>query len=426
LDTEEPVESPTYDAFDSLLGGGDNRVEASQKATFDECEDTDEFHKEDKMSPVNNNQKNTAGRKHNNKNSSRIQAALSLLASKERVDARVFQANAAGVLVSLSSDKKPRKHHSDHQENQITAFVPFSQLSKEHAKKVVDAQKKAKISLGASADDDPAVIRKAGMSVLLNNVLQVTVLSVDEDQQRVVCTERTDNRNRAPALTESVAKKISSRIGEIVQNATVCNITDFGVFVTFHLPGIADDDDQASLVGLVYSSELCWDERSSLDISIGDRVKAQIIHVDVEKRHIFLSIKRTEPNPLLETLDQLLATPQQRDVSLSSNAAAGSSRETFDTAENTDLRPLLGDLLEAVNLVEVLHAAGFPTAVMGPRLQSKIVSSQNIELYVSKNEPESRMIRLVVRKGYDVQQIEISGDSNVRQSLMVTLSKLDL
>ena len=395
------MESPTYDAFDSLLGGGGGGDAGGNKDTPKEASVLGGVDDETDRHTINKQKKNDVRRKHS------ISKAISLLASQKRVDARVFQANAAGVLVSLK----------DHD---VTAFVPFSQLSKEHAKKVVDAQKKAKISLGATADD-AAAIRKAGMSVLLNTMLQVTVLSVDEDQQRVVCTERTD-RNRTPALTESVAKKVSSRIGEIVQDATVCNITDFGVFVTFHLPGI----DGQSLVGLVYSSELCWDERSSLDISIGDSVKAQIIHVDVEKKHIFLSIKRTEPNPLLETLDQLLGTTQQRDVS-SSNAAAGSSRETFDTTENTDLRPLLGDLPEAVNLVEMLHSAGFPTAVVGPRLQSKIVSSQNIELYVSKNETDSRMIRLVVRKGYAVQQIEISGDvSNVRQSLMETLSKLDV
>ena len=82
----------------------------------------------------------------------------------------------------------------------------------------------------------------------------------------------------------------------------VTNITEFGVFVTFSLPNI-----DGNLVGLVYVSEVSWDPNEDVGLETGQARKAKLIHVDTTKKHVFLSFKRTTPNPLLETLDTLLS-----------------------------------------------------------------------------------------------------------------------
>lgn len=318
--------------------------------------------------------------------------AISLSSKDARVEAKVWQCNASGVLVDA---------------NGVTGFVPFNQLDETHASKVISAQHKARISLGPQADD--AVVRRGGMNVLMGSVLHVKVLRIDEELGRVIFTEKVSHTKKGSILlTESALHTAQEYVGNTV-DVLVTNITDFGVFVNFALPKV-----DGNLVGLVYISEVSWDPNEDIGLETGQTRKAKLIHVDSNKKHMFLSFKRTTPNPLLETLDTLLSG---RDGTRKENGV-GDDRETLDAS--VDLRPLEGDLEDALNICTSLKQAGFPGARLGPRLRSK-ASSQTIEVYLSKGSDQGST-KMIVRKGYDVQEIEIMGSID-RKRLINVVSK---
>lgn len=118
-------------------------------------------------------EKKEGKRRHN------ILNAISLSSRDTRVEAKVWQCNASGVLVDAEG---------------VTGFVPFNQLDETHVSKVVSAQQKARISLGPQADD--AAVRRGGMNVLMGSVLHVKVLRIDEELGRVIFTERLSRTKR--------------------------------------------------------------------------------------------------------------------------------------------------------------------------------------------------------------------------------------
>jgi small subunit ribosomal protein S1 len=82
--------------------------------------------------------------------------------------------------------------------------------------------------------------------------------------------------------------------GDIIEGE-VRNITDFGLFV-----GLAGEID-----GLVHHSDISWDQPGEEAIKAfkkGDKVKARILVVDIEKERISLGIKQLSENPAGDTL----------------------------------------------------------------------------------------------------------------------------
>ncbi len=82
--------------------------------------------------------------------------------------------------------------------------------------------------------------------------------------------------------------------GDIIEGE-VRNITDFGLFV-----GLAGEID-----GLVHHSDISWDQPGEEAIKAfkkGDKVKARILVIDIEKERISLGIKQLTENPAGDTL----------------------------------------------------------------------------------------------------------------------------
>lgn len=120
-------------------------------------------------------------------------------------------------------------------------------------------------------------------------------------------------------------------------------------------------------------------------------------HVLFLAARIFLSIRRTTANPLLETLDSLVtsaaASANGGSSSASSSAASGAGAsggegsQAAAPAAPLDERPQLGDLPEAVRFCELLMEGGrgaVLSATLGVRLQSR-ASSQELEVYLVRS-----------------------------------------
>jgi hypothetical protein len=129
-------------------------------------------------------------------------------------------------------------------------------------------------------------------------------------------------------------------------------------------------------------------------------VRAKVLSVEPARGRAFLSIKASQPNPLLQTLESVFASDSKE-------------------GKDEDLRPSLGDLSAAAELAAVLAAsgAGVASAEVGPRRRTR-GSSQAVELYFERSNPggqgsgfqsaEQNLHRLFVRSEIYVQEVIVT------------------
>lgn len=120
--------------------------------------------------------------------------------------------------------------------------------------------------------------------------VDVQVLDVDTNKHRISLGIKQCVDNPWGAFASSHHE------GDIVEGE-VRNITDFGLFV-----GLSGDID-----GLVHHSDISWNEAGEEAIKAfkkGDKVKARILIVDIEKERISLGIKQLSESPNSEVIEQ--------------------------------------------------------------------------------------------------------------------------
>ena len=390
-------------------GDGDMLKEMPSPVVSEQSKETGELARlvQLQAKPSNNTQKQETPkhgqRNFKNRMEDNLQRAMQF--GENEVEARVWQVNSSGALVDAQG---------------VTGFVPFALLSPHHAAMVIEAQRKVLSSAQERVLDRN--VRQMGMGVLLEQILQVHVVHLDPERGRVIFSEQRESRlNKAMRKTVEMKSPIlqaaAQSIGSVV-DARIRNVKEFGVFVDFELPRQVDGVYPICL-GLVHQSECTWDDTEDMDTFItGTVVPAKIIHIDSAKKRIFLSFKRTKPNPLLQTLDSLLSNKKE----ITKESIRDESRSTFDSS--ADMRPLLGDLDDAVALATRLrhHSDTIHNVTLGSRLQSK-GSSQLVEVYLSKHQETQNqneiIYTLVVRKGFDVQEVKIRGSISRQQLIQM-------
>lgn len=167
----------------------------------------------------------------------------------EPVETKILEANKGGLIVQLEN---------------ITGFLPVSQLSPEHYPRV-------------SGGDKQKILEKLKSYVGIK--MRVRVIDVNEEDEKLIVSEK--------AVWEDEQKNVLSqyKIGDHVEGE-VTALADFGAFVKFD-----------SLEGLVHISEIAWqriDHPRDL-LKIGQTVKAEIIGLEGSK--IFLSMKKLVRDP---------------------------------------------------------------------------------------------------------------------------------
>ena len=181
----------------------------------------------------------------------RVWTSLKELMEKgELAKTKILEANKGGLMVEI---------------NNVTGFLPVSQLSTEHYPRVEEADKNKILSR---------------LKSYIGQEFTVRVITADPDEEKLIVSEKA-------AQEEDMKKKLSSiEIGTAVEG-TVTGIVDFGIFVKF-----GDD-----LEGLVHISELAWQRIDNPKdiVKVGDKIKAQVISLD--KGRISLSVKRLQDDP---------------------------------------------------------------------------------------------------------------------------------
>jgi small subunit ribosomal protein S1 len=135
-----------------------------------------------------------------------------------------------------------------------------------------------------------------GKIVSTSQEVEVMVLDVDPTKRRISLGLKQTMQNPWEAFAE--AHTIGSDL-----EGEVRNITEFGLFVG--LPGDID--------GMVHLSDVDWQKSGEDALAAykkGDRVRARVLDIDVEKERIALGIKQLESDPL----EANLSTVKKGDV----------------------------------------------------------------------------------------------------------------
>ena len=174
--------------------------------------------------------------------------------SKDIVSTKILAANKGGLMIEL---------------NNVTGFLPVSQLSLEHYPRVEDGDKNKILSI---------------LNSYVGTNFNVQVITADMNDEKLIVSEKAVHEE------EMHSKMSELKIADVV-TGQITGVVDFGVFVKF-----------GELEGLVHISELAWQriENPKDLFKVGDTVKAKIIAI--EKGRVSLSIKQLQNDPWAEAV----------------------------------------------------------------------------------------------------------------------------
>lgn len=171
---------------------------------------------------------------------------------KEEVafEAKVMNANKGGLMMKVGA---------------LAGFLPVSHLAPDNYPRVPGGDKKR-------------ILEK--LKQLIGETLEVKVIDVDEEDDKLIVSEKAVWEDEQKAVLESYD------VGDVIEGE-VSALTSFGAFVKFG----------EGLEGLVHISEIVWQriDHPKDVLSVGDSVKAKII--DIEKSKIYLSMKQLKDDP---------------------------------------------------------------------------------------------------------------------------------
>lgn len=182
------------------------------------------------------------------------QTLRDLMETKEVVATKILAANKGGLMIEL---------------NNVTGFLPVSQLSLEHYPRVEEGDKNKILSV---------------LNSYVGQLFNVQVITADSNDEKLIVSEK------AVHEAEMHNRMSELKISDVV-TGTITGVVDFGVFVKF-----------GDLEGLVHISELAWQriENPKDLFRVGDTVKAKIIAI--EKGRVSLSIKQLQNDPWAEAV----------------------------------------------------------------------------------------------------------------------------
>ncbi|MBI2099287.1 S1 RNA-binding domain-containing protein [Candidatus Uhrbacteria bacterium] len=172
------------------------------------------------------------------------------------VPVKIVEANKGGLMASY---------------DKMVGFLPVSQLSPEHYPRV-------------SGGDKAKILER--LKSYIGKEFNAKILDVNESEDKLIFSEKTVWEDEQKAV---IAK---FKVGDAVEGEITAT-TDFGAFMKFDLP----EGGAGSLEGLIHISEIAWQriDHPKDIISVGDKVKAEIIGIEGSK--IFLSMKKLQDDP---------------------------------------------------------------------------------------------------------------------------------
>jgi len=131
-------------------------------------------------------------------------------------------------------------------------------------------------------------IRVKDIEELIGQKIQLKILSVDPKQNNLIMSHR-------KVVSEQQAEQRKDLFGTIEEGSIIegeiVRLADFGAFV-----------DIGGIDGLLPLSQISWrwvDHPADI-LSVGEKIKVQVIGIDQEKQRVSLSLKSIQPDPWVE------------------------------------------------------------------------------------------------------------------------------
>ncbi|MEK7105094.1 MAG: S1 RNA-binding domain-containing protein [Patescibacteria group bacterium] len=178
-----------------------------------------------------------------------------LFTTGEEISVKILDANKGGLIVRLEN---------------VTGFLPVSQLAPEHYPRV-------------TGGDKGKILEK--LKSYVGESMQVRLIDANEADNKLIVSEK--------ALWEDKQRHVIAqhKVGDAIEGE-VTAVADFGAFVKF-----GSGANGEALEGLVHISELAWQriDHPKDVVKVGETVKAEIIGIEGSK--IFLSMKKLIDDP---------------------------------------------------------------------------------------------------------------------------------
>jgi len=177
----------------------------------------------------------------------------------EVIPVKIVGANSGGLIARL---------------NEVSGFIPVSQLRNEHYPTTEDASDRAGII--------------DALQKLVGQELKVKIIDFNQRSNKLILSER-------ESVEENVKEMLAKyKIGDVI-DGIISGVADFGAFMRFA--------DNPKIEGLIHVSELDHRliESPKEVVKLNDAVKAKII--DIKDGRISLSLKALLPDPWLKAND---------------------------------------------------------------------------------------------------------------------------
>lgn len=125
--------------------------------------------------------------------------------------------------------------------------------------------------------------RQPALASFLETILELKIIEVERDKNRLVLSERA----ALVKAEEKLSRLHQIREGDVL-SGQVTNLTDFGAFV-----------DLGGIEGLIHISELSWSRvtHPSQIVEPGQAIEVLVLNVDRQQERVALSHKRLRKNP---------------------------------------------------------------------------------------------------------------------------------
>lgn len=136
-----------------------------------------------------------------------------------------------------------------------------------------------------------ALSQAANLEDMVDKEIQVTVVEVDPNQNRLILSQKTT------VSDETRAKLAKLKVGDKV-SGEIAGVLSFGVFVKL----------EDGVEGLAHVSELSWEkvEDPASLFKVGDKVEAQIMSVDMNAGRLNLSIRQLAEDPFKDKVKDFM------------------------------------------------------------------------------------------------------------------------
>ncbi len=175
----------------------------------------------------------------------------------EIVEVKGLEVNKGGLIVVIDG---------------IRGFIPTSQFGKEYV---------------------------GNLQKLKNRKLQVKVIKVDKEKNRLIFSEK--HVSEAAEMAQRAQALTSVKVGETYEGV-VSGVMPFGLFVTVSVPLSGEKEEVGHIEGLVHISEMSWEKVNDPHelYKVGQHIKVKVLGVEEAAGKLNLSLKQLAADPWID------------------------------------------------------------------------------------------------------------------------------